>query len=167
MKVFRYNSHNREDRKFNRCGREKNPMAVRFYATNLDYAERYRYIYNDDGELIYECELEVADIDTTNLFDMNAEFQSLNTYRKFIENWISVMRSDYNGYLNAAKTKSERKLWTKKIDELKDEEAHLIGQLNQQDFQQLSDFELQIDLVAELKSMGFTGYITKNEIAIF
>ena len=52
MKAFRYNSENRSDRKYNNCGKEKNPNAVKFYASNMDYANNYKFIYNEDGDVI-------------------------------------------------------------------------------------------------------------------
>jgi len=50
---------------------------------------------------------------------------------------------------------------------LKNSEDELIANLFRNEFQELSDFERQNELVAELKALGFDGYTTKNEIAIF
>jgi glycerophosphoryl diester phosphodiesterase len=167
MQVFRYNARQRQDRKFNTCGREKNPLQVRFYATNMAYAERYQFVCNDDGEVIYECDLEVSDINTTNLFDMASNYASLATFRNFVTESNAVMLKDYAEYLDAAKTVKERKMWAKQIAELESNDAYYIQQLRQQEFQQLSDFERQCELVAELKAMGFDGYFTDNEVAVF
>ena len=64
MKAFRYNSTNREDRKFNTTGMEKNPNKLNYYASNLQYAEAYKYICNEEGDVLYECELETVEIET-------------------------------------------------------------------------------------------------------
>ena len=69
--------------------------------------------------------------------------------------------------MNNAKKASERKMWAKHIDDLKDREQELISNLFCNEFQPLSDFERQNELVAELKALGFNGYATSNEIAIF
>ena len=82
MKAYRYNAKKREDRKFNNCGEEKNPNNVQFYATNLTYADRYKNVTSECGEVLYECELEIADIENVNLFDMNANFQKQKIRRK-------------------------------------------------------------------------------------
>lgn len=167
MKAFRYNSKERTDRKFNRLGNEKNPNAVKFYARNMEYAENYRYIYTESGDLVYECDLEITEIENVNLFDMAENFQSLNTYKKYIDEKIAIMLKDYNYYMNKATKVRERKMWAKKIDELKNEENNIISFLFSTEFQPLSDFDRQNELVAELKALGFDGYITNNEIAIF
>jgi hypothetical protein len=167
MQVFRYNARQRKDRKFNTCSREKNPMAVRFYATNMAYAERYRFVCNEEGEVIYECDLEVADVDTTNLYDMASNYKSLATFRNFVAESNDIMLKDYTEFLNAAKTVKERKMWAKQIAQLESNDAYYVQQLRQQEFQQLSDFNRQCELVAELKAMGFDGYFTDNEVAVF
>lgn len=167
MKAFRYNCEKRSDRKYNNCGKEKNPNAVKFYATNMDYANKYKYIYNEDGDVIAECKLEVVEIENVNLFDMANNFKTLATYNNYIADVIRVVKRDYTYYMNKAKKASERKKWANRIDQLKNKEEELITNLFRSEFQELSDFERQNELVAELKSLGFDGYITKNEIAIF
>jgi hypothetical protein len=166
MKVFRYNTRNRKDRNFNNCGMEKNPNEIKFYATNLDYAKKYETIYTECGDVNYLCELEVTEV-YSNLFNMNANFESLNTYKIYVDSIVSVMRKDYKKMLENAKTKSDVKLFQGFIDNLVNEEASIKKSLIYGEFQSLSDFENQNNLVAELKSLGFEGYITKNEIAIF
>ena len=166
MKAFRYNSKKRSDRQFNTTGIEKNPNAIKYYATNLEYANNYKYIYGVDGEVIYECTLEVVNIENVNLFDMANEFKSLNTYNEYIAQKIGIQMRDYTRYLNNANKASERKMWQEQIEELKVREIQLISTLINTEFQSLSDYDLQNSLVAELKSKGFDGYYTKNEIAI-
>lgn len=166
MKAYRYNARRRQDRQFNQCGREKNPMQVSFYATNMAYADKYRVVCNEDGEELYECELQVVDIDA-NLFDMDANFAQLATYDAYIDQQIGTMRADYQANLDAAKTSKDRKLWTRLIAELAGEAEQLTNNLRRIEFQTLSDFELQLSLVAELRTLGYDGYMTKNEIAIF
>ena len=167
MKGYRYNSEKREDRKFNTCGKEKNPNNIKFYASNLKYAENYKLIYNEDGEVVYECSLEVVDIKGVNLFDMAKDFKKLSTYKNYIASEIGAQRRDYTRFMNNAKKASDRKMWAKQIDDLKNREQELISNLFCNEFQPLSDFERQNELVSELKSLGFDGYTTKNEIAIF
>ena len=167
MKAFRYNSKERSDRKFNTCGKEKNPNNIKFYATNLNYADNYKYIYNNDCEVIYECSLEVADINTDKLFDMNANYSTLTTYNNYISSQISIQLNDFTTFMNNAKKASERKMWANQIEDLKKQDVVLTNNLVRNEFQLLSDFERQNELVAELKALGYNGYITKNEIAIF
>lgn len=167
MKGYRYNSKNRSDRKFNTCGMEKNPNNVKFYALNMDYANNYKYIYNEDGEVVAECSLEVVEIENVDLFDMVNNFKSLATYNNYIASEIGIQMRDYTRFMNNAKKASERKMWAKQIDDLKNREQELISNLFYNEFQTLSDFERQNELVAELKELGFNGYTTKNEIAIF
>ena len=167
MKAFRYNSENRSDRKYNTCGMEKNPNAVKFYASNMDYANNYKFIYNEDGEAISECSLEVVEIEGVNLFDMSNNFKSLSTYNNYIASEIGAQMRDYTLFMNNAKKASERKMWANQIEQLKNREQELISNLISNEFQTLSDFERQNELVAELKALGFNGYATNNEIAIF
>ena len=167
MKAFRYNSEKRSDRKYNNCGKEKNPNAIKFYATNMEYAKNYKYIYNEDGEVIAECKLEVVEIENANLFDMANNFKTLATYNNYIADEIEARMRDYTYYMNKAKKASERKKWANRIELLKTSEEELIVNLFRNEFQELSDFERQNELVAELKALGFDGYITENEIAIF
>ena len=167
MKAFRYNSENRSDRKYNNCGKEKNPNAVKFYASNMKYADNYKYIYSDAGYVVAECSLEVVEIEGVNLFDMANNFKSLSTYNNYIASEIGAQMRDYTRFMNNAKKASERKMWEKQIDALKNREQELISNLFCNEFQPLSDFERQNELVAELKAHGFDGYTTNNEIAIF
>jgi len=160
MKAFRYNVENRNQRVFNQTGIEKNPNAIKFYATNMAYAEKY----NEEG---LECTLEVSEVSTDNLFDMPNNFKSLDTYNTYIANKIGTQLRDYTRFMNESKKLKERKMWERQIEDLKNRENELISILEMTEFQSLSDFELQNDLVSELKSKGFNGYITKNEIAIF
>ena len=167
MKAFRYNSENRADRKYNTCGMEKNPNAVKFYASNMDYANNYKFIHNEDGEAISECSLEVVEIEDVNLFDMPNNFKSLSTYNNYIAYEIGAQMIDYTRFMNNAKKASERKMWANQIEQLKNRESELISNLISNEFQPLSDFDRQNELVAELKILGFDGYTTNNEIAIF
>lgn len=167
MKVFRYNSKRRSDRKYNNCGKEKNPNAVKFYALNMNYANNYKFIYNEDGEVITECSLEVVEIKNKKLFDMTNNFKSLSTYNNYISSEIGSQMRDYTRFMKEANKSSDRKMWEKQIDNLKNREQELILNLFSNEFQILSDFKRQNELVAELKSLGFEGYKTKNEIAIF
>lgn len=167
MKAFRYNAERRDDRVFNTCGREKNPNALNFYASNMAYAENYKYVYTTDGDVAYECSLEVVDVDTTTLFDMTSNYAQLATYNNFIEESIAVQRKDYTDFLNKATKKSDKQLWTSMLAGLDNKKVELTATLVSQEFQGLSDFERQNELVAELKSLGFNGYTTKNEIVTF
>lgn len=167
MKAFRYNSENRADRRYNTCGMEKNPNAVKFYASNMNYANNYKFIYNEDGEVVAECSLEVVDIEGVNLFDMANNFKSLSTYNNYIASEIGAQFRDYTRFMNNAKKTSERKMWANQIEQLKNRENELISNLISNEFQTLSDFDRQNELVAELKTLGFDGYTTNNEIAIF
>ena len=167
MKGYRYNSENRSDRKFNNCGKEKNPKAVKFYASNIDYANNYKFIYNEDGDVVSECTLEVVEIENVSLFDMANNFKSLATYNNYIASEIGAQLRDYTHFMNNAKKASDRKMWAKQIDALKNREQELILNLFCNEFQTLSDFEKQNELVDELKALGFDGYTTNNEIAIF
>jgi hypothetical protein len=167
MKAFRYNSENRADRKYNNCGMEKNPNAVNFYASNMAYADNYKFIYSDAGEIIAECTLEVVEVENANPFDMAQNFKLLTTYNNYIAFEIGAQMRDYTRFMNDAKKASERKMWANQIDQLKNREQELISDLFANEFQPLSDFARQNELVAELKSLGFDGYTTKNEIAIF
>ena len=167
MKAFRYNSENRSDRKYNNCGEEKNPNAVKFYASNMDYANNYKFIYNEDGEVVAECTLEIVTIENVKLFDMANNFKSLSTYNNYIASEIGAQMRDYTRFLNESKNAKDRKLWTSQIEGLKNREKELISNLISFEFQPLSDFERQNELVSELEELGFTGYFTNNEIAIF
>ena len=169
MKLYRYNSKNRNDRKFNCTGTEKNPNAIKYYATNLDYAENYRYVYFENGDINYECELEAIEIKDLNLFDMNNNYSMLKSYKTYINDQINGMRPVYESILSSMKKKKDIKMWSKKVDDLNNgnTELELIKGLVYHEFQLLSDFKYQNILVSELKEMGFDGYITKNEVAIF
>ena len=169
MKLYRYNSKNRNDRKFNCTWTEKNPNAIKYYATNLDYAEDYRYVYFENGDINYECELETIEIKDLNLFDMNNNYSMLKSYKTYINDQINGMRPVYESILSSMKKKKDIKMWSKKVDDLNNgnTELELIKGLVYHEFQLLSDFKYQNILVSELKEMGFDGYITKNEVAIF
>lgn len=167
MKGFRYNAQERADRAFNNCGREKNPNALKFYASNMAYADNYKYVYMADGDVAYECSLEVVDINTDNLFDMSANYTQLATYNNYINALIEVQRNDYTNFLNNAKKASDKKLWASMLSGLDNKKNELTSTLVATEFQALSDFEIQDELVAELKGLGFEGYTTKNEIVIF
>lgn len=167
MKAYRYNSQKREDRKFNTCGREKNPNALKFYATNMTYADKYKFVYNEDGDVVYECQLEVVEVENVNLFDMANNFKTLATYNNYIALQIGQQMRDYTRFMNNATKAKDRKMWANQIEALKVREQEIVSALFYKEFQQLSDFEIQNELLAELKSLGFEGYKTKNEIAIF
>ena len=166
MIAYRYNAKNRNDRNLNNCGREKNPNAVRFYASNMAYASKYQFIHDEEGNVVYECELEVTEV-SGNLFDMAAGYASLAAYRQLVDSIVVKMRADYIKFRDTAKSAKERKMFQGFIDGLVNEEDSVVRGLFDREFQDLSDFELQNTLVAELKSIGFDGYFTKNEIAIF
>lgn len=169
MKAYRYNSKKRSDRKFNTTGREKNPNGILFYATTLEYAENYKYVYFENGDVNYECELEIVEIENENLFDMEQNVGSLAVFHKYMENTLSRQRSDYELFFNSATTKKEKKMWQKNIDNTNNGVfyAEILESLRKHDFQFLSDFDAQTSLIDELKKIGFRGYFTKKEIAIF
>lgn len=167
MKAYRYNTKKREDRRFNTCGAEKNPLNIKFYASNLTYADNYKCVYTRDGELDYTCELQITEITENNLFDMDANFGLLVTYKNYVTKLIGKQIAHYAEMMNKAKTNKDRKFWFGFISDLEKNETNIIASLRGQEFQDLSDFTTQIDLVSELKSLGFSGYQTKNEIAIF
>lgn len=168
MKVYRYNTKKRSDRKFNTTGREKNPNAVKFYARSLEAAKNYEVVYDKDGEILYKCELEVIELDDDiRLFDMGKYYPTTQVYTKFISDDINNHLSDYSSLLLKAKTKKDKKHWRNAIDNLKYRERELIANLFANEFQQLSDFEYQNILLQELKAEGFVGYFTNNEVAIF
>lgn len=168
MKAYRYNAKKREDRRFNTTGREKNPNAIRFYASNMSYADDYKYIYTEDGEEAYECELEIVDIDeNVKFFNMSENFKALSTYRKYVDGKINKQLEDYTKFRDEAKKVKDRKMWESAIKNLENRENELISMLRNEEFQMLSDYEIQNDLVSELKALGFDGYKTSNEIALF
>lgn len=166
MKGYRYNAKQRTDRKFNTTGREKNPNNVRFFARSLEAAEEYRYVYSEDGDIIYECELQVEEVEG-NFFDMEANFRSLDTYKNYINAEVGMQLRDYTEFLNNAKTQKQKKHWEAQIANLANRESELVDRLKAFNFQSLSDFEYQNTLIAELTAAGFDGYITRDEIAIF
>ena len=164
--VYRYNAKDRKDRHFNNCSSEKNPNMVKFYARNMDYADKYRYIYDNDGDVWYECELEVVEIEG-NFFNMVENFASLSAYRNYISEKVEEMRRGYTDSRDSSKTKKDKAMFQGFLDNLANEEANLIGYLHSSEFQALSDFARQNELIAELTAMGFDGYYTDNEIAVF
>lgn len=181
--VYRYNSKRREDRAYNTTGKEKNPNAVRFYARSLEFAEPYRVIYNKEGFELYEAELETTEVDINSLFDMEANFRSLSTYNAYIENNREQQLKDYTSHLENWKhserpngkkiTQKERQrnieLFEGFIAECKSEDFHkgFDSGLMHSQFQSLSDFEYQDQLIAELRGLGYEGYFTTKEVAIF
>lgn len=167
MKAYRFNTEKREDRKFNTTGKEKNPLNLKFYASNLEYAKKYQFIYNEDGEIISECSLEVVEIKNVNLFDMQNNYATLQSFNNYTESQVASMRKDYTYYLNKATKKSDIKLFQGFLNGLDAEKEKIAKQIESQEFQAISDFENQLVLVAELKSLGFQGYTTRNEIVIF
>lgn len=167
LTAYRYNAKTRTDRGFNNCGKEKNPNAVKFFATNMAYANKYKYVCNEDGSVAYECALEVVEIANTPLFDMANGFKSLSAYQSYIGSEINAQMKDYTYYLNKATKVADKKRWQLQIDNLVNREQELINNLIDNEFQMLSDFELQNVLVAEIKSLGYAGYYTANEIALF
>jgi hypothetical protein len=169
MKAYRYNCKNRSDRRFNNTGREKNPNAVKFYAKNMAYAEEYKFIYDDNGYIAQECKLEVVEIaDDVKLFDMAANFKSLSVYKDYVAGKIQNQKEWALDMIQMHKKKSDKKKFQAQFDN-----AEFIatdrtdGLLRSFEFQSLSDYERQNQLIAELTAMGFEGYFTKNEIAIF
>jgi hypothetical protein len=169
MKAYRYNCKNRSDRRFNDTGKEKNPNAVKFYANNMAYADEYKYIYNRDGDIAQECTLEVVEIaDDVKLFDMAANFKSLSVYKDYVAQEIEIQKEWALRWM-----KTEKKIREKKKMQAEFDNAEFIatdrtdGLLRSFEFQSLSDYERQNQLIAELTAMGFEGYFTKNEIAIF
>lgn len=167
MKAYRYNTNKRQDRRFNTCGAEKNPLAIKFYASNMTYADSYKFVFTCGGEVDYECELEVVEINNVNLFNMDANFNTLTTYRNYVNELIGKQLAHYTEMVNKAKTNKDRKFWLGFISDLTKNENSIAASLRGQEFQDLSDFDMQLHLVAELKLLGFSGYATKNEIAIF
>jgi len=167
MKAYRYNAKKREDRKFNNCGEEKNPNKVQFFATNMAYADRYKNITSECGEVLYVCDLEVKEIENVNLFDMNANFKSLNIFNSIVESEIQGSKQLFQEKLASSKTKKEAKIWENNLKNLEARPNEIAQYMINMEFQELSDFDNQNILIAELKSLGFDGYITTNEIAIF
>lgn len=168
MKLFRYNAQKRTDRRFNTTGKEKNPNRVKFFARSLDYAKKYEAIYNKDGDVLYKCELEIVEFaDDAKLFDMVKLYHTTRAYKVYVSKSVNQQLTDYSRFLLEAKTKKDKKFWQAQIDNLKKREQELVAGLFSNEFQMLSDYELQNVLVAELKEEGFTGYFTNNEVAIF
>lgn len=164
--AYRYNAEKREDRKFNTTGKEKNPNAVKFYARSMAYAESYKTVYDNQGYKLYDATLEVVEVEA-NLFDMTQNFESLSTFTQWLNDIIGAMEADYTYFLHSAKTQKDKDLWE---NQLKGLDAYRVGRrdfLASNEFQALSDFNYQNLLVTELKQMGFEGYFTNNEIAIF
>lgn len=156
MKGYRYNSKKREDRKFNSCGKEKNPNSLKFFGKTLEYVEDYRFIYDDNFSVIYECSLETVKITNANLFDMESNYNSLATFKKYVNDQVKVAQSNAEFFARVSGKRSNQVI---DINQIKNSAKVM-------DFQALSDFEIQNDLVAELISLGFDGYETKNEIVL-
>ena len=164
--VYRYNAKNRKDRQFNNCSSEKNPNMVKFYALDLEYASKYDSIWTKEGYHVYDCKLEVAEVEG-NFFNMVENFASLSTYRSFINEKVEEMRRGYTDSRNSSKTKKDKAMFQGFLDNLVNEEDNLARYLHSSEFQALSDFARQNELITELTEMGFDGYYTNNEIAVF
>ena len=167
MKAYRYNCTDRNLRGFNNCGKEKNPNAIKFYASNLDYAKKYDTIYDADGYEVEKCTLEVVELPSLNLFDMVANHESLSTYQSYRAEKKSIFTSEFEYHVANAKNAKQRKMFANTLANIDAFTEQQMDVVRKGEFQSLSDFEIQNDLVAELKSIGFDGYFTNNEIAIF
>ena len=117
--------------------------------------------------MLYECELETVEIEDANLFDMAKLYHTTEVYKTYINDTIGRQLKDYSRFLLEAKTKKDKKLWTAQIENLSSREEEIVHSLIANEFQALSDFEYQHILVVELKSKGFNGYFTANEIVLF
>jgi hypothetical protein len=164
MTVYRYNCKNRQDRHFNTTGREKNPNMVKFYATSLEHADGYKYIYNRAGEVIYECELETADLSGVKLFDMEANAPQLITYKNYITEKADEQRPMILKLISEEKRKNQRAYFEQSLANL---EKDLHQTLVMHQFQFLSNYERQTELINELRALGFGGYFTTKEVAVF
>ena len=96
-------------------------------------------------------------------FDSAKNCNTLSPALKVIKNSFQ----SYEDWEELGNFEPDLEKWAKHIDDLKDREQELILNLFCNEFQPLSDFERQNELVAELKALGFDGYTTNNEIAIF
>ena len=170
MTLYRYNAKKREHRKFNTTDREKNPLNVQFYSKTLEYANEYKFARDEEGNC-YECELVTTELgQDVKLFNMNENFKSLNTFVEYCKWCVSVMVEGFEFQLRIATTAKKRKHYTKMIEEFSDLEKEMernARSLPFEQFQFLSDGEWQLMLAPELKSMGFDGYETEKEVAIF
>jgi hypothetical protein len=155
MRAFRYNCKKREDRKFNTLGREKNPNGLKFYAKTMEYVNDYRFILDDNNEVAYECSLEIKEIVNVNLFDMESNFADLSTFNLYVDQQVNIAQINAMFFARV----SGKKQASVNVDQIKLSAKTM-------DFQNLSDFDIQNDLVAELKKLGFDGYETKNEIVL-
>jgi len=164
MKVYRYNCKDRLDRHFNTTGREKNPNMVKFYATSLENAEGYKYIYNRAGEVIYECQLETEDVSGIKLFDMEANAAQLTTYKNYITEKADEQRPMILKLISEEKRKSQRAYFEQSLASL-EQDIHQTLVMHQ--FQFLSNYERQTELINELRALGFEGYFTTKEVAVF
>lgn len=170
MKVYRYNAKERSHRHFNTTGKEKNPNRVKFYARSIDYAEKYKFIYTDDGDVWYECELEEVELDdNAKLFDLSSHFAETNAYKCYINDLLGKMTKDFSRYLLNAKKKRSKAMYARFLADIANgtAESEEVERLKRIEFQRLSDYQYQNVLVAELRDKGFQGYITANEIALF
>lgn len=167
MLLYRYNCE-RSLRRFNRCGKEKNPNQFKYYSKTLEYANEYKNIYDSNGYLTHTCELEIIEIEIGKLFNMVENFRQLEVYKNYIKNDINQLIEHYTSFKANAKLKREQKRWDKLILELLDgtRETQLINGLKSAEFQYLSDFENQNQLLAELKTLDYSGYETKKEVVI-
>ncbi|MFV0468661.1 MAG: hypothetical protein ACK5MK_07015 [Dysgonomonas sp.] len=134
----------------------------------MEYAENYKYLYNKKGDIIEECTLEVDEIDESQLFDMQANYIMLDAFKNYISETVA---SEYQSYLNHAEnadTRSKRKMFLNFANKtLKMRAKELEFYISKRQFQDISDFENQHRLVAEIKALGFSGYQTEKEVAIF
>lgn len=96
-------------------------------------------------------------------FDSAKNCNTLSPALKVIKNSFQ----SYEDWEELGNFEPDLEKWAKHIDDLKNREQELISNLFCNEFQPLSDFNRQNELVAELKALGFDGYTTNNEIAIF
>lgn len=159
MKAFRYNAKDRKDRDFNNTGIEKNPNDLKFYGKSLEYCENYRFILDANGDVVYECNMEVVEIENKNLFDMEKNFEQLDVFQAFFQKRLNAIEENNAFMIRVEKRKP------KKVD-LKKEYQNAKNSASLFDFQFLSDGDIQNILVSELKALGFDGYETRNEIVL-
>src|SRR5690554_2679504 len=101
------------------------------------------------------------------LFDMTSNFERLKTFAQWLDNEVRVAKTGYEVLLSRATTKRDQELWTRELSKIDEYRSSRIRQLKLNEFQYLSDFDYQNALIAELTAMGYKGYFTEREIAIF
>ncbi len=82
----------------------------------------------------------------------------------------STMRNGYKRELARAEAKNNKRdiaLFKGFLDGLVEEEKNITFRLKNSEFQDLSDFDIQNDLISELTDLGYNGYHTNKEVAIF